>query len=157
MTQPDQKCECACHNYRCTGCYCPSSQPAKPEPDEMDNCICSEYDRKGKSTCGFDCPVHKKAQPEAESWEQFESFCDTLTVAMQEDNGRPDCKNCGTDWQEMKARIKSLLGKERKRILKALPAEIIWKDFIQVGDRCEGVGFNDCLEQVKKLLNSPPL
>lgn len=27
---------------------------------DRDNCICSEWDGKGVSTCGFPCPVHQK-------------------------------------------------------------------------------------------------
>ena len=32
---------------------------------EIDNCICNEWDGKGRSACGFPCPVHYKM-----SWER---------------------------------------------------------------------------------------
>ena len=28
------------------------------DPREMDNCICSEWDGQGWSTCGYPCPEH---------------------------------------------------------------------------------------------------
>ena len=27
---------------------------------EEEKCICAEYDGEGKSTCGWDCPIHKE-------------------------------------------------------------------------------------------------
>lgn len=46
------------HDRRCP---CGMKEPppdAAPKPDDAERCICIEYDGKGKSVCGFPCPVH---------------------------------------------------------------------------------------------------
>jgi hypothetical protein len=56
--QLPEKCECLIRGYeKCDGA-CGWSK-------EIQECICSNYDRKGKSACGFNCPVH----PQQEDWE----------------------------------------------------------------------------------------
>lgn len=37
-------------------------------PVQQRECICNDYDGKGKSTCGFDCPIHSVKQ--TQGWER---------------------------------------------------------------------------------------
>ena len=43
--------------------------------EELDNCICCDYDGKGVSCCGFPCPVHGKT-PNPKKKEKIEKIQD---------------------------------------------------------------------------------
>jgi len=56
----EEKKECTKVEYRCDLCRETFIKHIQFKPSAPTECICAEYDGKGKSCCGFPCPVHAR-------------------------------------------------------------------------------------------------